>query len=495
MSNTHFKEAKDIGSLASQSSSVSSTKRDVKSRSKYRTGMVWLVWSGILAVTGVGGWLGYQRVFNLSPKPVAVSVIPVSLGNVETTVTESGTVELGGQQTFKSPREVTIEQVNVKEGDRVRKGQPLVVLRDRAIGDQIKDQLAESAKFELDLGRSRKRVAEVQQKLADAQVDPDLVRSQERIAEVREKLKAAEARFKESQELLERGFISATDLQTDKNSLDTAGAELRDAQVNQQKAEQNYKTKLETIRAELRDAQVNQQKAEVDVQKGAEKLKGLQQQFADRIVIAPIDGLVLKVDVRKGDGAKIESNLLTLGDPTKEVVKLQLGTLNAAKVRINQLAKVSMIGPNPKVFTARVISLSPQATVPSAGSGSFEPSGGGQAKVDARVLLDRPSKTLIPGSLVSVEIVTARRQNVVAIPPETIQRSETTPFVWLKDSQGKSKKQPIQLGLQGLQAVEVTSGLKAGEQLVIPPPDMSLAPGTPLTSSSEPVPSTPTPQP
>jgi HlyD family secretion protein len=115
--------------------------------------------------------------------------------------------------------------------------------------------------------------------------------------------------------------------------------------------------------------------------------------------------------------------------------------------------------------------------------------------VDARVLLDRPSKTLIPGSLVSVEIVTARRQNVVAIPPEAIQRSQEAPFVWLKDSQGKSKKQPIQLGLQGLQAIEVTSGLKAGEQLVIPPPDMSLAPGTPLTSSSEPVPSTPTPQP
>lgn len=480
MSNTHSKEAKDIGSLASQSSSLSSTTVDAKSGSKYRTGITWLMWSGILAVAGVGGWLGYQRFFNHTPKPVAVSVIPVSLENVETTVTESGTVELGGQQTFKSPREVTIEQVKVREGARVQKGQPLVVLRDRVVGDQIKDQLAESAKFELDLGRSQKRVAEVQQKLADAQVDPDLVRSQERIAEVREKLKAAAARFKESQELLNRGFISATDLQTDKNSLDAARSELRDAQVNQQKAEQNYKTKLETIRAELQDAQVSQQKAEVDVQKGAEKLKGLQQQFADRIVTAPIDGLVLKVDVRKGDGAKIESNLLTLGDPTKEAVKLQLSTLNAAKVRINQLAKVSMIGPNPKVFTARVISLSPQATVPSAGSGSFEPSGGGQAKVDAKILLDRPSKTLIPGSLVSVEIVTARRQNVVAIPPEAIQRSQEAPFVWLKNSQGKPKKQPIQLGLQGLQAIEVTSGLKVGDKLVIPPPETPLTPETPL---------------
>jgi HlyD family secretion protein len=495
MFNTHFNEAKDIGLRVSQSSSLSPTQNDAKAGSKYRTRITWLISSGILAVAGVGGWLSYQSVFNLSAKPVAVSIIPVSLGNVETTVTESGTVELGGQQTFKSPQEVTIEQVHVKEGDRVRQGQPLVVLRDRAVGDQINDQLAENAKFELDLTRNQKRVAEVRQKLAEARVDPDLIRSRERIGEVREKLKDAEARFKESQELLNRGFISVTDLQTDKNSLDTARAELRDARANQLKAEQNYKTKLDTIQAEIQDALVNQQKAEVDVQKGVEKLKSLQQQFADRIVIAPMDGLVLKVNVRKGDGAKIESNLLTIGDPTKEVVNLQLSTLNATKVRINQVAKVSMIGPTPKIFTGRVISLSPQATVSAASSETFEPTGNGQAKVDARVLLDRPSNTLIPGSTVSVEIVTAARQNVVAIPPEAIQRSETTPFVWLKDSQGKSKKQPIQLGLQGLQAVEVTSGLKVGEQLVIPPPDKSLTPGTPLNNSSESEFSSTTPQP
>lgn len=494
MTNTHFKEAKNTDFQVSESASILPTKSE-KSRNKYRKGITWLISSGILATAGVGGWLGYQSIFNSSPKPVAVSVIPVSLGNVETTVTESGTVELGGQQTFKSPQEVTIEQVYVKEGDRVRKGQPLVVLRDRAIADQIHDQVAENAKLKLDLTRSQKRVAEVQQKLADAQVDPDLIRSQERISEAREKLKAAEARFKESQELLNRGFISATDLQTDQNSLDTAHAELRDAQVNQQKAEQNYTTKLETIQSEIQDALVNQQKAEVDVQKGAEKLKSLQQQFADRIVNAPIDGLVLKVNVSRGDGVKIESNLLTIGDPTKEVVNLQLSTLNAANVRINQVAKVSMIGPSPEIFTGRVISLSPQATVSNESSGMIEPSESGQAKVDAKILLDRPSNTLIPGSLVSVEIVTAARQNVVAIPPEAIQSSESTPFVWLKNSQGKSEKQTIELGLQGLQAVEVTSGLKVGEQLVIPPPDMILTPGTPLINSSELAPNILPPQP
>lgn len=494
MFNTPFDETKDINSLASQSLSLP-IPNDTKAPHKYRSRVVWLISSGIIVAAGVGGWLSYTSVSSLSAKPIAVSINPVSLGDVETTVTESGTVELGGQQTIKSPQEVTIEQVHVKEGDRIRKGQPLVILRDRTIGNQINDQLAENAKFELDLARNQKGVAEVRQKLANAQVDPDLIRSQERIGEVGEKLKDAEARFKESQELLDKGVISVIDLQTDKNSLETARTELRDALANQQKAEQNYKTQLNTIQAEIQDALVNQQKAEVDVQKGIEKLESLQQQFADRVVTAPMDGLVLKVNVRKGDGAKIESNLLTIGDPTKEVINLQLSTLNATKVQIDQVSKASMIGPTPQIFTGRVISLSPQATVSATSSETFEPTGNGQAKVDARVLLDRPSSTLIPGSTVSVEIVTAARQNVVAIPPEAIQRSETTPFVWLRDSQGKSKKQPIQIGLQGLQAVEVTSGLKVGEQLVIPPPNKSITPGIPLEGSSEPEFSSITPQP
>lgn len=409
-----------------------------KQRGKYRTAITWIVWSGVVGVAGVGGWLGYNHYFNRPPEPVAVTLLPVEKGTVEITVTESGTVELGGQQTLKSPREVTVEQVNVKEGDRVRAGQPLIVLRDRTVQDSVKDQLVDNAKYELDLTRKR-----------------------EKVAEAKEKLQAAETRFKESQDLLERGFISATDLQSDKD-------------------------KLDQVHSEFKDAQVEHQKAGLDVGKGQEKLKGLQQQLADRVVTAPINGIVLKVDVKKGDGTKTESTLLTLGDPTKELVKLQLTTLNAAKVRSNQLVRVNMIGPNPKVFTGKIISLSPQATTPNIGSGFGDSSGGGQVKVDARVLLDKPSKTLISGSLVSVEIVTDQRQNVVVIPPEAVQRTEQSPFVWIKDRQGNAQKQPIILGLQGLQKVEVMSGLKLGNQLVLAPPALPLTPGIPLKVGNKP---------
>jgi HlyD family secretion protein len=288
----------------------------------------------------------------------------------------------------------------------------------------------------------------------------DLDRAREKIAEAQKNLQVRETRYQENQNLLSQGFINRQDTQS---ALDD----------------------LEEARSKLGDNLVEEKKAQLDVDNGTRKLAALEKQLSDRLVTSPINALILKINVRNGDGIKTEGNLMTLGDPSQEIIKLQLTALNALKVSINQVSRVSIIGPDSQVFTARVISLSPQASVPeqnnsTSSESSSDNSSGGQAKVDAKVLLDRPSNTLIPGSLVSVEIVTESQVNAIAVTPEAIQRSEATPFVWLKDANNQAKKQPVTVGLQGLQQVAITSGLKPGDPLVIPEPGSSLAEGKEL---------------
>jgi HlyD family secretion protein len=455
---------------------------------RYRKGIIWLVVGSIVA--GEGGWYTFTQFNRSKDGAIAVTVVPATQGNVENSVTESGAVELGGQQILKSPGEVTVEQVNVKEGARVKKGQALVALRNRQVQDQVKDQLAENAKAKLSMARTRTKVAEATQKLEETKIDPDLGRSREKIAEVQTQVKAAETRFRESLDLLQKGFISATELQTDKNALETARSQLRDAQVAAVKTKREYQSKVDTAQSALGDAQVELEKAKIDVQKGQEKLQGLQRQLGDSVVTSPIDGVVLKVNVRNGDGIKTESPILTIGDPNQETIRLQLTTLNAAKVKVRQLARVSLIGLQAQQFMGYVISLSPQATIPGPQSADpNSPQPGGQAKVEAKIVLDKPSNTLIPGSSVSVEIIVEQRQNVISIPPEAIQRTEEQPFVWLKDPGNRAKKQPIEIGLQGLQGVEVTRGLKSGDEVVIPQPNTEIQPGSVLNLEAQPVPS------
>jgi HlyD family secretion protein len=398
----------------------------------YRRAKSWLLWSGFCGIMIMGGWLGYEKYIYQPPQPVAVRVLSVKKSIVETTVTESGTVELGRQITLKSPKDVTVEEVKVKEGDRVSAGQPLIILRDRVIVENYQDQIVANAKMQLDLDRAR-----------------------EKILEAKKNLQVLETRYQETQNLLSKGFIYREDIQ---EALDN----------------------LEEARSALKDTLVEEQKAQLDVDNGTRKLAALEKQLSDRLVTSPINALILKINVRNGDGIKTEGNLITLGDPSQEIIKLQLTTLNALKVNINQVARVSIIGPDSQVFTGRVISLSPQASLPNQDSNSSSESTSntgseGQAKVDAKILLDKPSNTLIPGSLVSVEIVTESQASAIAVPPEAIQHNEGTPFVWLKDANNQANKQPVTVGLQGLQKVSITSGLKPGDSLVIPTPGSSLS--------------------
>jgi HlyD family secretion protein len=398
----------------------------------YRRAKTWLLWSGFLGIMAIAGWLVYEKYIYKPPQPVAVRVLPVKTSTVETTVTESGTVELGRQITLKSPKDVTVEEVKVKEGDRISAGQSLIILRDRLIVESYQDQIVDNAKTQLDLGRA-----------------------QGKIVEAKKNLQVRETRDRENQSLISQGVISRTDSQEAADNLAQA-------------------------RSELEDTLVAEQKAQLDVENGTRKLAALEKQMSDRLVTSPIKAIVLKVNVRNGDGIKTEGNLISLGDPSQEIIKLQLTPLSALKVSINQVARVSIIGPDSQVFTGRVVSLSPQASVASQDSSASSEStsntsSGGQAKVDAKVLLDKPSNTLIPGSLVSVEIITESQTNAIAVPPEAIQRNESTPFVWLKDADNQAKKQPVTVGLQGLQQVAITSGLKSGDSLVIPPPGSSLS--------------------
>ena len=408
-------------------------------KQKYRSGIKLFLWSGILSAIAFGGWWGYNYYQAQSTEAVPVSLTPVEKGTVEITVSESGTVELGGQQTLKSPGEnATVEEVKVEEGDRINAGETLLVLRDRDAQEQEQEQKLENGKFELTEARNRDKVREAEIKVQNKQ-----------------------AKVTEAEELFGNGYIPETELEEDRENLDTAEAELADARLE-----------LETARLETKN--------------GQEKLVNIQQKLSDRLVTADIDGVVLGVRVKNGDGITTDTKLMIIGDPNQEVVKLKLTALNAAKVQLNQQARVSAIGPNPQTYTGRVIQLSPEASSDS--EDSMEQSMGspsdGQAKVNATVKLDKPSNTLIPGSSVNVEIISQQRQNVVTLPIEMVQRDGGKPYVWVKDEKGKAQQQPITLGLEDLSSVEVTSGIKAGQQIILPSPDTPLNPGVPVETNS-----------
>lgn len=483
-----------------------------KSKNPLKTGILALAWSGILALLGAGGWLIYIQNFNKSTEAVAMPIITVEQGNVEITINESGTLELGDQQSLKSPGEVAVERVLVKVGDRVTSGQQVLILRNPQQQSSLANQDLLIRKQELTLTRSREKVVETQEKLSAAQKELqepfkqqldiqkeelNLTRSRQKVLEAKEKLATAQKELEQLEVLSAKGFIAGKELQQQQATVLDAQASLRDAELEvttktieiqrltlEKQRASEQQDKVLTAQAELKQAQSDANGQLSELQRLQVERRKIEAQLKNNVVTTPISGKVLDVKVKNGDGLKPGDVLLTLGNPAQELVKLQLGTLDAAKVRVNQQARIKVIGPETKEFTGRVQRVNPQALTSdnSNGSGQAVMSGGSssQAKVPATVQLDKPTNSLIPGSQVSVEIVVQQRQKVVAVNIEAIQRSEPQPFVWVRDNQGKAQKRIVTLGLEGATRVEVKSGLKPGDKIILPSPNTPVEPGMPI---------------
>lgn len=488
---------------------------DLQEKQKFKSGVRWLALSGALAVASTGGWLVYAQTFNRAAQPVAVRILTVKRGNVDLVINESGTVELAGQQQLKSPGEVTVDRMLVKVGDRVRFGQQLLILRNQQRQTNLDNQKLEIRKQELKLARSRQKVEEAKEKLAAVQQEIKepvnqqflirkqeliLERSRQKVEEAREKLAAAQQKLQQLEVLAQKGFIPGNELQEQKEQVRNAEFAVRDAlsavntetlELQRLQAEEKRPSQLQDkvieAQSQLQEARAAVNTDSSELQRLQVEQESIQQQLQNNIVTAPIPGKVLDVKVKDGDGVKPGDVLLTLGNPAQELVNLQLSTLDAAKVRVNQRVRVKVIGPNAKSYRGQVKNLYPGAIAQDDNSGSSRRQSG-QAKVPAIVQLDEPTGTLIPGSQVSVEIIQEQRQNVVTIDPSAIERSESQPFVWIRDDYGKAQKRPVTLGLEGATNVEVRYGLRPDEQVILPPPETPLKPGTPVVPQTSPAP-------
>ncbi|AFY87845.1 efflux RND transporter periplasmic adaptor subunit [Chroococcidiopsis thermalis] len=406
---------------------------------KFRSGIQWLAWSATLAGICLASGLGYFLVFNSTAQPVTVQTVAVETGTVENTIDESGTVELQGQRTIKSPTEGAVDRVLVQPGNQVKADQVLVILR---------------------YPERQTALANQQLKILEAQAT--LVRNRQKILEAQEQLIADEKIRKKLDALAQEGAVAQQQVQ-----------ELED------KVRQNE--------ADIRNAQLEAQNATIQLQIEQLQRQSIQQKLQDTLVRSPLDGTVLGVSVKNGDGVELRTDLLTVGDPAQVKIKLLLSPLNAAQVRVNQVVRVSAIAPNAKTFTGTIQSVYPQAVTPEESQKQSGRSGGSsdrsnQPRVPATVKLDTPTRSLIPGSGVNVEIVLEQRRNVLVLNSEIIQRTEQRPFVWVKDSQNKAQKRYLKLGLEGLLTAEVAAGLNFGEKVILPPAEATLTPGTPVIS-------------
>jgi len=95
-------------------------------------------------------------------------------------------------------------------------------------------------------------------------------------------------------------------------------------------------------------------------------------------------------------------------------------------------------------------------------------------QVTLRAEVPNPKGELLPGLFIKVRLQVARSEQAMVLPQQAVTRGTSEDTVMVVDAEGQVSKRPVQLGGQisdtsnasGPQWI-VTSGLKAGEQVVV----------------------------
>jgi membrane fusion protein (multidrug efflux system) len=173
-------------------------------------------------------------------------------------------------------------------------------------------------------------------------------------------------------------------------------------------------------------------------------------------------GTVTSVLTTRGASVDPTTPVMRIDDLSHLVVALDLSEFDVAHVQIGSPAKISVDALGGREYEGRVIDVAPSGN-----------SVGGVVNFPVIIALNSGASSgsgigPLPGMSVSAKIVTAGRSNVLRI-PVTAASGGDHPAVQVQGPSGAVSSQPVKLGLEDPQFVEVRSGLRPGQRILVPP--------------------------
>ncbi len=353
-----------------------------------------------------------------APEAVPVEVAPVLRQPIASFLQGTATLESEEEVQVLAEAAGRTVWVAVEEGDRVARDHVLAQLDDR--------------EAQIRLERAKVQLAEA--KLAYT----SLVRLDQREAEL--VLRGAEVAAVEARENYRRAtrmanveLISQEELEAKRAQKDTAEVTLQKEQVRlQYKTIDDSRFRYERAQTELREAE-------------------LQLQYTT--VKAPMTGVVSQRHVVRGQFVQKNAHLFTIVDPTHLLARTFLPEKFSGHVKVGQMAYIETEAVPQKRFAARVKLISP---VVEADSGTFK----------VTVDVTQPVPELKPGMFTSVLITVATHAEALVIPKRALTLDSTQPTVYRLHN-GRARRVTLKIGLTDNDRVEVLSGLREDEQVVV----------------------------
>jgi len=381
-----------------------------------------------LAGGGLGGWLLWHQPATDPPAEAAhADELPAGVVEVKAEAQNNARIELAAAKVSQLPvsLEVTgtvavddakvahirplargvVEQVSVRLGDRVKRGQALATYDNVVVGELVGDYLATRA--------------------ALRQIEAQRDAKQKAVNRGRELIKL-EAISLQALEVLEAEFRSA------------------EASVSQ---------------AQAAVARVEEQLHRFGLTD--DDLKALRpgdsasphRDASHTVMRAPFDGIVTHFNIANGEVVEPDRELFTISDLSSVWVLADVYERDLSRIRSGVDAPVRVDAYPDRVFNGRVTYVSdvmdPETRT---------------AKV--RCVVNNADGALKLDMFARIGIPTVERKDVLTVPEAAIQQVDGRPILFVRLTETRFERRQVQVGLTAGGLVEIRSGLKAGEQVV-----------------------------
>ena len=389
-----------------------------------------IVWISIAVVFLVVVFGAVRVVMGKARAIDPASIAKVSRGDVAKSVVATGKVQPILQVEVKSKASGIVTNLAADINDRVHKGQLLAQLDQQEILDQVAAQKATLA------------AAESNSRAAQAAIALDKVNAES------PDLPMYKHTYERAKQMQADGVVSAQALD-DAEQKYVVSVNTRDRALSQ--------ITVDTAKLHQAQAQVSQAEA---------SLRQLEEQLSYTNIGAPMDGVVLSRDVEKGDAVSsilvlgsTATQIMTIGDTHQVYVQGKVDESDIGKVFLGQPARIKVESFKDKSFVGKVTRIAPLG-VEKDNVTTFE----------VRVSIDNPGGELKANMTANAEILLDEHKNVLTVPEQAVKYDQSRKAtIEVPDAKEKSGRRTIavETGLSDGTKIEVTSGLKEGDQVIL----------------------------
>lgn len=344
------------------------------------------------------GLLGISH-YRSNRQQLTVDVASVTQGTLVDSTLASGNLVYQRQIKLTSELIGRVVHVAVHEGQQVKQGDLLLQL--------------DAVSYQLDHDKAQANVQVQQQLLAQAQTQ--LARAEQQLARL--------------QQLVSRKLQGQDGLDAQRSERDLAQLRVNAAQASLQQANATLAQTADLLRKSR--------------------------------FIAPMDGVVISVDVEPGETVipgttnLPGSDLLTLADTRALLAELRVDEADIAQVHIGQRANIFAAVAPEQAFRGKVVSI----------ASSARQQGQSQALTfTVKVQLDAPDARLFPGMSCRAELTNQQLDQSLLIPASALQNNQ----VW-RIVQGKAQPVTVTTGVTSDTHVQVLTGVAVGDQIIAGP--------------------------